>query len=434
MKLFDLSNEEVVATEAYVPNEDMVEEITNLQNEIVMSCEAMTEGLATVERLETMLASHENLPKNIKSDVAYCNVATENISMVCANIGLTPSVQVSVESIDDKELGSLSTEDIKDTIQKIINAIKKMFLKVAAKIKQFITKLVHNGRRLDARLDAFKKIVNDSKAEDVQDEKKEILLKKLKKFTTLFSAALDDGASGSLTLKQLDTLISFSSEYKNVDSSIEVPEELMNAFMNGFADPENEDKIWADIVKRYEHNYKTLFGKLLHNLAKNKIEGDDEKKIVTDIKIQPIRVDGDVISGMIYYMYTKNKDKEPELMLKFMSFKCDQDRVFHDTSSEKVSVPDLADVKKFISGIEKPSSVLSKLSKGGEEDLDTTERSIKRLEEIVKDDDSESVRISSKINEIYSIVPKVVNGNIINYYNNIVNILDLFSAYIVVKK
>jgi len=354
--------------------------------------------------------------------------------MVCANIGLTPSVQVSVESIDDKELGSLSTEDIKDTIQKIINAIKKMFLKVAAKIKQFITKLVHNGRRLDARLDAFKKIVNDSKAEDVQDEKKEILLKKLKKFTTLFSAALDDGASGSLTLKQLDTLISFSSEYKNVDSSIEVPEELMNAFMNGFADPENEDKIWADIVKRYEHNYKTLFGKLLHNLAKNKIEGDDEKKIVTDIKIQPIRVDGDVISGMIYYMYTKNKDKEPELMLKFMSFKCDQDRVFHDTSSEKVSVPDLADVKKFISGIEKPSSVLSKLSKGGEEDLDTTERSIKRLEEIVKDDDSESVRISSKINEIYSIVPKVVNGNIINYYNNIVNILDLFSAYIVVKK
>jgi len=438
MKLFDLSNEEVVATEAYVPNEDMVEEITNLQNEIVMSCEAMTEGLATVERLETMLASHENLPKNIKSDVAYCNVATENISMVCANIGLTPSVQVSVESIDDKELGSLSTEDIKATIQKVINAIKKMFLKVVAKIKQFITKLVHNGKRLDARLDAFKKIVNDPNAEDKSKDADVIkkLLNKSLKFSTFILAELNVENKIDLDINFFTKVVDYSAQYKSDDSisMFSAPENLLNAT------GEEAKEIFSEYVKDGSELFKSIT--MLIKFFNEKLNEDPSLKD-TYVKTEntyktcvPIRLDNGKIGGTITYFNSETA----QVHMKYKTYNINTKDVIDMFDNVNIELPNVDGIKSFLSSIKKPSEVLSKISKTGDDELKSSKDLLKKLEDTLKDTDSDKDKkfqnsmITQSIAEVYSIVPKVVNGNIINYYNNMSNILDLISTYIVAKK
>ena len=441
MKLFDLSNEEVVATEAYVPNEDMVEEIANLQNEIVMSCEAMSEGVATVERLETMLASHENLPEAVKSDVAYCNVATENISMVCANIGLAPMVQVSVESIDDKELGSLSTEDIKATIQKVINAVKKMFLKVIAKIKQFITKLVHNGKRLDAKLDALKKIVNDPNAEDISKDAsiEHKVLDKSLKFSTFILAELNVTDKIDLNVDFFTKLMHYSTEYKseNYISMFSLPKNLLNA------SGEEAKKIFSEYVKDSSSLFKSV--SMLIKFFNDKLNDDPSLKdtyVKTESEYKncvPIRLDNGKISGTISYFNTENA----ESYIGYKSYNVNTKDVIDMFDKVDIELPNIDSVKGFLNSIKKPSGALSEISKKGDAEIKSSKDLLNKLEDTLKDtEDSDSDKdkkfqnsvIAQSITEAYSVIPKVVNANIINYYNNINNILDLISTYIVVKK
>lgn len=412
-KILDLDNKSEIV---YTANEDMVEDIGTLSQEINIGLEAMSNGIATMKNLKSIMIKHNELPENIKHNISYCNIAAENLKIICTNIGLEPMINISVEDTNN-DIATLSTEDIKDTIKTVIKALKKIFLKIVAKLKLFITKLIHNGDRLDSKLEMLRNLIASGGYENISNKTNDAALILIKKFGSVLYALDGSNFIPRFDKDMIAALIKFSAEYKASEGYVKLPDMLAST---------SDKQKQQDITKKFITDISTDPSSALFAAAfKSYIDAENNNWV--DMSVQPIRIDGDTISGIVTYM-----DNKFETGMKFASYKVDIENV---VMKKKITLtfPTISELNQIFQILGKPSKVLKQLSELGNADLKSTEEALKGMEKIANklggDDDS----INDLIMNTYNVVPKVVNGNIINYYNNVKNILDFISTYIVTK-
>jgi len=238
------------------------------------------------------------------------------------------------------------------------------------------------------------------------------------KFATLYHALDSVNLKTLLTKDVISDLLEFSATYKSTSEHVKLPIELSKA---------NSTDEYKNIVSKFsddiaEISTGKIFAAEILKLA------NEKHKNVEIYNVQPIRVDGTSLHGVITFI-----DEKDDVRTEYVKYTLSDFGSEFEKMVSEMSVPRPKELLELLNAIGTPSTVLDKLSKEGETDAKNSESSLKDLEGISKQIGGTGVAPGHLITETYNIIPKAINGNIINYYNNVKNLLD-YVGYIYVAK
>jgi len=404
-------------------NNDTNVEYVDLTNDM-LSIENMfnvvDESIATMNDLDKSISIESSIPDSLKEDKHVVMLSIEHINTLRASVGLPKNVTTSnVDTID------LSIEEKVGLFKKIILAIKKMYLKIVAAIKKFVVKLVNNGKVLDKRLKELKDNINPNAKPGSIDIKENLRLE------NYFATILDVYRNLDLndTYKIIEESMSVIDTYKSISEVTEAvtiwtrDEEKANEEDN----PLTFAPSFIDNMNKREATENEFKNKALHILiisysVQYKDSGIDDK---SKNKGVIIRADGDTLEGLIE---VPDKDGVKEYVL----YKTKNTINIGSGSTFTTLAPN--DMLNIINKIGTPSKAIDNFWKLGKKDIKAGDGLIKIAEELGNNPSASHDGLSKFVTMILNLIPRVVNSNVIGYYNtinNIIKTLEIHNKYLI---
>ena len=318
---------------------------------------------------------------------------------VCFNVGL--------EAVE-----TISNEGIKETIDKILDVLKKAFYKVINIIKKMYVKIFKSSKVLNNNLKTLKErinvIANDSKAGTFTKED----IEKINSLTASFSL-LNPITDKEDLIKKLKELIDVITRYKGSADAVKAIK------LDGWDINETEPNVLNmsnNILKKineHEKKYNSISNQLTISLiSTHKIYNKDSKE--KDISALVTLVDTKKIGGIVTI------DNET----KFVKYNLGGSPC--KNCNESFTKTEILDLIVYINDIEKSMKVLTEQ---GNQDIDAADTLYSALSKM--DTGKNSVNdenLKSIFKFVNNVVPNVANTNVISYYNTIRNIINILHA------
>jgi hypothetical protein len=168
----DDSSEVEINIEPGVPAEVEVKaaEVAEDANEIQQETESMEDAVADAETLDMIANTAEkSVEEGEGMDPVAAEIAEVAVESIYARLGVERKAIPSLESFGSagsrKSATRIAIEDWKDTVKKVWEAVKKFFVNLYEKIKNFILNVINTFRSLEKAAKSMKARVLDLKGE-----------------------------------------------------------------------------------------------------------------------------------------------------------------------------------------------------------------------------------------------------------------------------
>lgn len=383
-------------------NENIVTESDNIDSMIVSLEEACT-------CLESSIACINTISNSTEDNQGILMITRESLSLIEAVTGYP----ISSENVSLEEF-SISTEDSKviEYVKKIIAGIVLVYNKIISYIKKLITKLVSSNVIISSQTTSLIKkahtLANNVAVQEFTEEECNTIYSK---FCTVIAAYGD-----------VNNITDLIENLQSCEDQITEPKVTTKAVMD------IKSKLSGDNIKRTSIENEALYTSLGELFPKNS-HRELIKVFLENYKASDDSFDQDRISVVEFYnnncsAIILNK----EFGSRYVNVKVP--KVTGKKINNGMKKQELVDFVNYINGI---NANFSGFKKKIEENVDAGKKIVDMLkhdENIVKPDDSKEESDTLKynikiINQFTSLVPKLGNANVINYFHMLKNMLWL---------
>ena len=435
-KLFDNEiNEslEEINDEVYVVNEDLVEELTLTQVSIEQDINLLVDTCNKIDIYSNNIGN-ENLSDELKNNIEFAKFSLENINVMRTELGLPTKEYIFSSEETIESINILSIEEKQGIISKMVLAMKKLWYKIVAAIKGFITKFIHNGKRLAAKklsIEVELKQLSESNKVAINNISLSDMEFLFNKFPYLQYDSLIGFAASSKYNDKLEKIVNIIKDSVLLAMDCPRTTKLSDSILENAKKEASKRDDWYryGFLKDTNNRLHTTFYGVPEYDLRNKFLGVFRKLLIKNYN-ESLKVHEDHETACLVYRYDNNNihgliDTKDGFDLHKMNVKL----TFSESYSCK-EVMSINSIREILDIIISPFKALEKILDLGNEDIKKANIVYDELMKIEDVADDSAKELSDVLRLHMKLVPSMVNGEVINYYNIVNNTLDVINMYI----